>query len=298
MVRKQGSEIWISIAGMAVEDSTGTDPLQSGKIARCKLCGSDHIVKYGLSKGIQCWWCKDCRHKFVDNKADPGMKLPKELIAFTLSMYYEGMGFTTICRYLKEKYKTCPSNSTIYSWLMRFSEKVVIAAKRECPQVSDEWLVTLTPVKVGSENVWFWDVLDVKTRFLLASHVSKTLTSKHARKTLDLAVKKARKIPQIVLTDQLSWYPENPESGDINQFDGIRFQEFLAGSRPRFLQSYWSSIKARETILKSFKDLKSAKTVIGTWAVHYNYLRPDEVTTNSTPAYRAGIHTHLKAKLR
>ena len=36
---------------------------------RCKYCGGYNIVKFGHFKGIQRWWCKDCKRKFVDNDA-------------------------------------------------------------------------------------------------------------------------------------------------------------------------------------------------------------------------------------
>jgi transposase-like protein len=225
------------------------------------------------------------------------MKLPREQVDFTLSMYYEGMGLTAICRYLKQKYNNCPSDSTVYNWLMRFTEKVIAAAKGDHPRVSDKWIATLTPVKVGTENVWFWDILDVKTRFLLASHVSKKLTSNHARKTFGLAIKKAGKTPRIVLTDQMVLYSKGLEINDSSEADRIRFREFTSSSSARFLQSYSSPLKTREIILRGFKNLKSARTIIRGWAVHYNHLRPDEIIQNNTPAYHAGIRTHIKTKL-
>jgi len=298
MARKQGSEIWIDIIGIANNDNTSAPLSDSDKTVKCKLCGSTHIVKYGLSKGVQCWWCKDCCHKFVENRADPGMKLPKEQIAFTLTMYYEGMGFTAICRYLKEKYNSCPSGSTLYTWLMRFSETVISAAQNEHPQVSGRWIAVLTPLKIGSDRFWFWDILDIKTRFLLASHVSKNISPRHARHSLELAVKKARKLPGVLFTDQAALYSAGLSPDDADPLSGIKLQEVVTESSTRLLRSFNSISRAREIILKGFKHLKSARTIIDTWVVHYNYLRPGEIVTNNTPAIQAGIRSFLKARLR
>ena len=32
----------------------------------CKFCGSRHIVKFGKFRGIQRFWCKACKRKFVE----------------------------------------------------------------------------------------------------------------------------------------------------------------------------------------------------------------------------------------
>ena len=69
---------------------------------RCKHCGSWHIVKYGKFRGIQYWWCKDCKRKFVDNEALPKMKTPIIQIASALSMFYEGMSLHGIRRNLDQ----------------------------------------------------------------------------------------------------------------------------------------------------------------------------------------------------
>jgi transposase-like protein len=31
----------------------------------CKYCQSRNTVKYGKVKGVQRWWCKDCKRKFA-----------------------------------------------------------------------------------------------------------------------------------------------------------------------------------------------------------------------------------------
>jgi len=35
----------------------------------CKSCGSTHIRKYGTFEGVQRYFCKECKRKFVPNDA-------------------------------------------------------------------------------------------------------------------------------------------------------------------------------------------------------------------------------------
>lgn len=286
------------LTGIPKEDAALINTMQKGEIPACKLCGSTNVVKYGRSKGIQRLWCKDCHHKFVDNKAAPGMKIPKEQIAYALSMYYEGMGFKAICRYLQQTYNSYPSDSTVYEWIELFTKKAIAAARRNTPQVGDVWIAIATPVKIGDDNIWFWDILDVNTRFILASHVSPKLTTRDAGVTMTQAIKTAGKQPRVVLTDRLAVYIEGLELNHGSQSKQIMVRRMLNDSDTLLLENYRSTLKARAVIMKGFKNLKSARNVIQGWPVHYNYLRPHEITTNTTPACRAGITSPLKIKLR
>ncbi|HEY81763.1 MAG TPA: IS1 family transposase [Dehalococcoidia bacterium] len=82
---------------------------------RCKYCGSGHVVKFGTFRGVQRWWCKECQRKFVDNRALPGMKTPKEQVASALNMYYEGMSLNAIRRH----YGRCTKTILLIARFMR-----------------------------------------------------------------------------------------------------------------------------------------------------------------------------------
>ena len=78
---------------------------------RCKYCGGRRVVKFGHFRGVQRWWCKDCKRKFVDNKALPNMKTPIVQVALALSMFYEGMSLNGIRRNLEQTYGNYPSDA-------------------------------------------------------------------------------------------------------------------------------------------------------------------------------------------
>jgi transposase-like protein len=100
------------------------------------------------------------------------MKTPVRHIASALSMYYGGMSLNAIRRHIDQQYGYRPSESTLYEWLTRFSKKAIDKAKDYKPEVGDVWIADETILKIGGDKIWFWDVIDVKTRFLLASHMS------------------------------------------------------------------------------------------------------------------------------
>ena len=57
----------------------------------CKHCGSDAVSRYGIRNGVQSYWCKVCRRKFVDKDTLPKMRTPVKVIASAVGMYYGGM---------------------------------------------------------------------------------------------------------------------------------------------------------------------------------------------------------------
>ena len=136
----------------------------------CKYCQSPNVVKYGTFQGIQRYWCKDCKRKFVPDKL-PKMKTPTNHISAALSCYFGGMPLDAIQRHLQQQFGNYYSEMDIYNWVKRFSKEAVDRIKDFKPIVGDTWVADETVLKVCGRKVWFFDVIDEKTRYLLASRL-------------------------------------------------------------------------------------------------------------------------------
>ena len=136
----------------------------------CKFCGSVDIMKYGVRNGVQNYICKNCGRKFIDKDAPVGMRTPTEQIGASLNMFYDCVSITDIARHLDKTYNNPVHHSTVHRWIVRYTIKAIQILEPLKPKVSDTWIVDETVVKVGGRNLWFWDVIDEDTRFLLASH--------------------------------------------------------------------------------------------------------------------------------
>jgi putative transposase len=298
VARKRQFVFWSYLKGLTKEDVDIRNIKKQSAVPKCKHCGSGNVVRYGYYSGIQRWWCKQCQRKFADNKAPPGMKTPEDQLAFALTMYYEGMGLKAIRRNLQQMYNSYPSDSTLYEWIERFTTKAIAADRKYMPAVGYVWVADETPLKIGSQNAWFWDILDIKTRFMLASHLSTRRTSNNARALMTRAVKKARKLPKVVVTNQLTSYIDGMELslGTENERLTVRTPGTAAGAH--LIERLHTALKARTKVVRGFKTIESARTIIRGWPVHYNYLRPYDVMKDDTPAQRAGIKHQLKIKIR
>jgi transposase-like protein len=139
------------------------------------------------------------------------MRYSSEQIAAALSMFYDGLSLNAIRRQLQSIYAVYPSDSTVYEWIVRFTRKAVSEARDEMAEVGNVWIADETVLKIDNANVWFWDIIDDETRFLLASHISFARTTQDAEKLMTRALKAAGKAPKVIITDKLRAYLDGIE---------------------------------------------------------------------------------------
>jgi putative transposase len=255
----------------------------------CKFCGSRKVSSYGSYKGVPRWWCQDCQRKFVDNDALPRMRTPIEQVASALGMFYEGMSLHGIRRNLQQTYNNYVSNSTIYEWVVRFTKVAIKAVKDYKPSVGDTWVADETVLKIEGGNVWFWDILDSSTRFLLASHISLTRTTKDAKTLMERAAERAGKTPKVIITDKLRAYLDGIELAFGAETKHLPAKKLTTSPGTQLIERFHGTLKARTKVMRGLKTRSSAKLLTDGWLVHYNFFRPHEAHNGKTPAEKAGI---------
>jgi putative transposase len=260
----------------------------------CKWCGGQNIVRYGLENGVQYWWCKDCKRKFADNDALPEMKTPIMQVAAALSMYYRGMSIDEIRGHLDQQYNNCPSSSTVYDWITRFSEEADRKTRDYKPNVGYVWLADETMLDVGGHKTWFWDLIDVKTRFLLSSHMSFHRTIEHAQTLVEKAVRKAGKSPKVIITDKLAAYLDGIELALGGQARHVQSRGFMVKPNTNMIERFQGILKSRTKVMRGLKTPETALTILDGWLVYYNFFRPHESLGDKTPAEKAGLNVPLK----
>ena len=147
----------------------------------CKYCGSHNVIRYGTYNGQQRFWCKDCKRKFADNDTLPEMQTPIDQVGSAIGMFYEGQSLNSITRTLTNIYGCYPSDSTVYRWVSRFTKRAVKELEKYKPDVGSVWVADETMIDLDGNKVWFWDIIDARTRFLIATHISRTRTTKDAQ---------------------------------------------------------------------------------------------------------------------
>ncbi len=253
----------------------------------CKYCQSNNVIKYGKYGGVQLYYCKDCHSKFKDDDTLFHMKTPANQVSSALNMYYEGMSIKAISRNLKQEFSNQPSTATIYEWIQKYTQYATDSIKGYKPEnIGGTWIADETVIEIDGDNAWLWDIIDDKTRFLLATRISRSRTTQDAQMLIDKAIKMAGKEPQKVITDKLASYLDVRYGKDTEH---IRSKPFAIEDNTQMIERFHETLKQRTKVMRGLKNIESAHDFIDGWLVHYNYIRPHTALDDRTPAEVAGI---------
>jgi transposase-like protein len=272
---------------------------------QCSKCGSIRVVKFGNYNGKQLYKCKDCRTKFREGLIKKARYTP-ETITLTLDLYFSGLSVRKITRTLNDHFDMTLAKSTVYYWIETFVPRISEYVSTLTPQLSQTWQADEVFVKMkGGEGIknmkgmaYLWNVMDRKTRFLLASKVSKHRDDDGAIKAMLEAKKNAHDSqPEAIITDAHRSYNEGISYAWFN--DKTPKHIAKAGIRkPNATNNRIERLNAtvRERV-KVQRGWKSFKTPLAEGQrIHYNFVKPHMALEGQTPAQVAGIGVKGKNK--
>jgi transposase-like protein len=225
-------------------------------------------------------------------------------IADALNMYYEGMSLNDIRRNFIQQDDNYISKISAYNWVQRFTDLAVNEAKQYQPKVGDTWIADETYVRVDKsrervENPYsksrkakwaiFWDIIDADTRFLLASHITSTRTTRDAQALMEKAAERAGKIPKVVVTDKLNSYMDGIELAFGSDTKHKQSKPFELENNNNLIERFHGTLKERTKVMRALKNKDTLQKFTDGWLVHYNYFRPHMSLNDRTPAQEAGI---------
>ena len=154
------------------------------------------------------------------------------------------------------------------------------------PEVGDTWVADEMAVKVGSWQMWNWNVMDEKTRYILASHLSRHRTQKAASETLEKAKAAAGREPKSIKSDKLRSYSPAikkvfPGTKHI-QSDGIR-----AEVNNNLSERLQGTFRSRTKTLRGLDSVETGQRYLDGWVITYNHMRGHESLKNQTPGKKA-----------
>jgi putative transposase len=256
---------------------------------KCKYCRSENVIKYGKHKDVQYHYCKDCRHKFAGIDTIPKMQYSTSKIADAINMFYEGMSLKEIRRNFIQQHNDYISDVTAFNWIRRFTELAAIEAAKYTPQVGGTWVAGETIIDIDGEDAWLWDIMDTRTRFLIATHMSYTRTKNDALILMEKAYIKTGMTPGVIYTDKLRVYLEGIELIFGGGTTHKRGNTFGVETNSNMMKRMQGTIKSRTKVMRGLHTLKSARQYMAGWLVHYNFFRPHMALKERTPAQAAGI---------
>jgi len=222
------------------------------------------------------------------------MKTPMSEIAAVLGMYYGGMPLDSIQRQLQQEYGKHLSEAGIYKWVIRFTKEAIKQAKSFKPIIGDIWMADETILKVGGKDFWFWDIIDIQSRYLLASHLSATRNTEDAQILVEKAIERAGKQPKTIITDKLKSYIDGIDLASSGDIEHIRSKPFTEMDSTNIIERFQGTLKDRTSIIRGFKSTPTARLLTEGWLIHYNFFKEHTALGNVPPAKKMGIDIPFK----
>ncbi|HEV2137341.1 MAG TPA: DDE-type integrase/transposase/recombinase [Nitrososphaerales archaeon] len=264
---------------------------------QCPKCGSIRVVKFGNYNGKQLYKCKDCRTKFREGLLKKAKYTP-ETITLTLDLYFSGLSTRKIARTVNDHFDMNLDQSTIYRWVERFIPQISAYVGSLTPQLSDTWHADELFVKMkGGETfkdkgaiAYLWNVMDRKTRFLLASKLSKYRDIAGAdRAFVEASLNAGRNMPKKVFTDAhhayraaIKLWPEDKRPQHIAKASLRK-----PNATNNRIERLNGTLRERVKVQRGWKSMQTQ--IAEGQRIHYNFIKPHQALDGNTPAQVAGV---------
>ena len=166
---------------------------------------------------------------------------------------------------------------------------------KSIPELSDVW--SLDEMYLNVKNTkktgkgfhdWLWSIIDPKTRFLIATEVSKKREISDARKIIASGKKIVSQNPNYVLTDCLNSYQEAIRKEFQNKAAHIKTKSLKEGFVNRSIERYHNEIREKLKSRRGLDNDKSAQTFSELLRINHNFVKPKKVQKD----FMCGVLAH------
>ena len=273
----------------------------------CSSCKGANVVKRGIRKTqfgeVQRYGCIECNHRFVVDKGFCRMKFNPKVITLTLDLYFKGVSQRKIADHLKQFESIAVTQPTILSWIKKYLKLLGGYSEKYKAEVGNIWHSDETTVFIKKEGEkkyyqWIWNVMDAKTRYLLACQVTENRFVNDARNPLQKAKSVTNVRPDAIVTDGLQAYKEavKAEFYDNEAFiqnPHIRLKDFETKPNNNILERLNGTFRERTKVMRSFDSAVGAAEFAAGMQTYYNYIRPHQGIGGLVPAQMANIPINL-----
>lgn len=253
-------------------------------------------MKDGKVKGRQVFKCKDCKKRFYMNGKFAKMRTSKNLIVTALNLYYDGLSLRKTQRNLKHIFGENVSQVTILNWIKKYSRLVKEYMITLVPQLSGLWHEDETMIQCEGRSIWFWEMIDEDTKFMVASHLSGTRTLEDTITIFKKGFEQSKVRPRAVFVDgshvysrafnKVFWTMRKDTRPELVQRVGVRTRE-----TNNIVERLHGTLKDRTKPMRGLKSFESTRAILEGYTIHYNCVRPHQSLGGKTPAQVARMNT-------
>lgn len=253
------------------------------------------IVKIGKRDGKQRYRCEKCLKKFRDpNVYSEGHHHPSQQMGMALQSHFDGSSYSKIARNVARTFDVeAPDDATVFRWIQGFSRAAHDAMRRQKVRVGDRWVADEMVLKVEGRQYWMWNIMDSKTRYVLAVHLTPRRTKEAAAVVIRKAIEAAGKRPKTFVSDQLGSYIQ-PTKMLMPKTKHVPTEGLDAQINNNLSERLQGMFRDRTKTQRGFKSQETGQVFLEGFVADYNLLRPHKGLGDRTPAEAAGVTTPFK----
>lgn len=265
---------------------------------RCPHCKKTDSVKAGLRKNksgfVQKYFCNECKTYFIDRKGFENCQTKPELIVEALDLRAKGMSFGKIVMHVNQKYKINISRSAVLKWQNKFGE--MINHFTGSFQLSHSFNAHADEVflrekgQFGDNFIFYWDIIDYDTKFLIADHISYERNEKEGRIVMENLKGAMKKPPEKIHTDNSYDYPPAIRwTFGWRNVEHIHFPAWKKKFKNNPIERFHNTLKENYKVMRKFSNITTAKKYLDFFRNYYNFIRIHTSLEWQTPAQKAGF---------
>lgn len=272
----------------------------------CPKCQSTTYRKHGyrIVKGNvkrQRYDCMQCNHKFTLNDSGfASMRFSPQIITECINLSMSGMSLRNIARHIKATHDIEMSHKTVDDWVKKYMGLIREYTDSQMPELGDVWSLDEAMINVKDTQKmkgkgfydWLWTAIDPKTRFVIATQISKRREIADAR----VIIAKGKEIsqPNYVITDSLRTYEQAiRKEFDSRKVAHIKTNAIKDGFQNRPIERYHNEIREKLKAKRGLGNDESAQRFADNYMTYHNFVRSHTGLDNATPAETSGIDLEL-----
>ncbi len=148
----------------------------------------------------------------------------------------------------------------------------------------DAWQVDITYLRTTKGFMYLVAIIDMYSRMIVGYRLSNSLCTESCKSALEDAILKYG-VPKIVNSDQGSQFTSEPWVKTLTHYK-IRISMTGRGrcTDNAYIERLWRAFKYEGSYLYQWNTVEELKSNIGKWVYWYNYERPHQSLSYSTPA--------------
>ena len=272
----------------------------------CPRCSSTTIKKIGFRKlkdgtRRQKHQCKQCRRKFIlGENGFSKVSSDPTIISESLNLVMSGMSYRNIARHIHSTRHIKISHVSVLNWVAKYTQLIKEYLESFYPELSGVWSLDEMVLNVKDTEKtgngfydWLWNIIDPKTKFLIATEVSKRREIKDARSVIASGKKAVSRNPSYILTDSLASYLAAIRKEFENRVAHVKTKSLKDGFVNRPVERYHNEIREKLKARRGLGNDESAQTFADLHQIHHNQVRSHGGLDGKTPAQAANIDLGL-----